>query len=146
VRLSTRSRYGVRFMVDLALRGGENAVYLKDIAREEGLSEKYLSLIAIPLKSAGLIVAQRGAKGGYRLARPASRITLKEIVEVLEKGVCIVECVGDPSTCSRSGHCPSRDLWAEITDRIASTLASVTLEDLARKGREKAYAACMYVI
>ena len=124
-------------MLELALNSGKGQIFLKDIAKEEEISEKYLSLIIIPLKAAGFVTSTRGAHGGYTLAKKPSAITLKEIVELLEGDTCLVDCVKNPSACSRSNTCASRDLWTIISDKISDTLGSMTLEDLARKSREK---------
>ena len=137
MKLSTRSRYGMRLMLDLALKSGGGSVFLKDIAREEQISEKYLSLIIIPLKSAGLVRSTRGAHGGYTLGRPAEEINLKEIVTVLEGEICLVDCVKDSGICSRASICASRDLWETLSETIAETLELVTLADLARKSAAK---------
>ncbi len=146
MKLSTRTRYGVRLMLELARNKGNGQIFLKDIAREEEISEKYLSLIIIPLKSAGLVNSMRGAHGGYNLAKEPSDITLKEIVDVLEGDTCLVDCVKNSSTCTRSETCASRDLWTIVSDNISRTLGSVTLEDLARMSREKNEAGLMYQI
>jgi Rrf2 family protein len=146
MKLSTRSRYGVRLMLDLALNTNKGSVYLKDIAREEDISEKYLSLIIIPLKAAGLVNSIRGAHGGYTLAKPPSEITLKEIVDILEGGTCLVDCVKDPSACPRSDTCVSRDLWTMLSDGISKTLGSFTLENLVRMSKDKGANATMYQI
>ena len=133
-------------MLELAMNSGRGSVFLKDIAREEEISEKYLSLIIIPLKTAGLVNSMRGAHGGYTLAKPASDITLKEIVDVLEGDNCLVDCVKNPSACTRANTCASRDLWTTLSDSISQTLGSITLEDLVRKSREKGQGAAMYHI
>jgi len=146
MKLSTRSRYGVRLMLDLALNSNKGQVFLKDIAKEEEISEKYLSLIIIPLKAAGFVTSTRGAHGGYTLAKKPSAITLKEIVELLEGDTCLVDCVKNPSACSRSNTCASRDLWTILSDKISQTLGSMTLEDLARKSREKGESPTLYHI
>ncbi|HHO75476.1 MAG TPA: Rrf2 family transcriptional regulator [Deltaproteobacteria bacterium] len=146
MKLSTRSRYGVRLMLDLALNSSKGSVFLKDIARKEEISEKYLSLIIIPLKSAGLVNSMRGAHGGYSLAKPASSITLEEIVDVLEGETCLVDCVKDPSSCTRSSTCASRDLWTALNNTISRTLGAITLEELAVKSREKGQSAAMFHI
>jgi Rrf2 family protein len=146
MKLSTRSRYGVRLLLELALHNKKGQVFLKDIAREEQISEKYLSLIIIPLKAAGLVNSMRGAKGGYTLAKPPSEITLKEVVDILEGDTCLVDCVKNPSSCPRSNTCASRDLWSIISSRISQTLGSFTLEDLVRMSREKGEKALMYQI
>ena len=84
MRLSTRSRYGLRFMCDLALYYGEGVMLLKDIARSTGISEKYLSNLAIPLKGAGLINSVRGSHGGYKLTRGPEKVTVKEIYDEIQ--------------------------------------------------------------
>lgn len=146
MKLSTRSRYGVRLMVELALDDSGSPMFLKDIARKEEISEKYLSLIVLPLKDCGLVRSVRGAKGGYTLARNPSEITLEEIVRALEGDMSLVECVRDEALCPRSALCPSRELWVGLSAKISSVLASVTLEDLARRGRQKACEALMFYI
>ena len=93
MKITTRSRYGVRLMLELARNFDKGQVLLKDIARNEEISEKYLSLIIIPLRTAGLVQSTRGAHGGYSLTRPPEEITLKDIVQVLEGGISLVDCV-----------------------------------------------------
>jgi len=138
MKLSTRARYGVRLMLELALKYGKGPVYLKDIAREEQISEKYLSVIIIPLKAAGLVHATRGAHGGYNLAKNPSEISLKEVVDILEGGICLVDCINDPLACPRSQTCASRDVWNMLSARMSEALSAMTLETLAGMSREKA--------
>jgi Rrf2 family protein len=146
MKLSTRTRYGVRLMLDLAQKYGSGPVLLKDIAHEEGLSEKYLSLIVLPLKASGLLKALRGSSGGYTLSREPSEITLKEIVESLEGKLFLVECVPDPKSCTRSGICATRDVWQIVADKITEVLESMSLADLVRKSREKSGGSSNYNI
>ena len=138
MRLSTRARYGMRLMLALAGNYGKGPMYLKDIGRAEEMSEKYLSLLMIPMKKAGLVHSIRGAYGGYCLAKTPSQINLGEIVEVLE-GNCIVDCVKDPAACPRISICTSHDIWAFLDEKISETLRSITLEqwllELERKRR-----------
>ena len=136
MKLSTRSRYGVRFMTALACEYGDNSLLLKDIAASEEISGKYLSLIVIPLRAAGLINSLRGAHGGYSLARDPREITLCDIVEVLEGETCLVRCVKQPSTCNRAAFCPTRDVWRVLGDKIRETLKSVTIAELAKRKKE----------
>jgi Rrf2 family protein len=146
MKLSTRTRYGVRLMLDLAVNREKGQLFLKDIAREEEISEKYLSLIIIPLKAAGLVNSMRGARGGYTLAKDPSQITLKEIVDVLEGETCLVDCVKNSTSCPRADQCASRDLWAIVSRSISEALGSMTLEDLAKKSREKGDKPLMFQI
>lgn len=124
-------------MVALARNYGKGPVFLKDIARSENISEKYLSLIIIPLKGVGLVNSVRGAYGGYNLNKDPSEITLKEIVDVLEGDCSLVDCVRNPSSCPRVPTCASHDVWAIIVERIAETLSSITLDHLVKMNQEK---------
>jgi len=133
MKLSTRARYGVRFMTALAGEYGDNALLLKDIAASEGISGKYLSLIVIPLRAAGLINSLRGAHGGYLLAKDPQEITLFDVVEALEGETCLVRCVKQPAVCDRAAFCPTRDVWKILGDNICNTLKSVTIYELAKK-------------
>lgn len=130
MRVSTRARYGLRFMFELALWYGKGFVLLKDVASREELSEKYLSQIAIPLRARGLIKSGRGARGGYVLARAPAKITAREVVEALEGDIVLTECVQTPRACKRSEICPTRAVWDLVGRRIRETLEATTLEDL----------------
>ena len=137
MRISTRSRYGMRLMLELALNSGKGPIFLKDIARSQEISEKYLSQIIIPLKSAGLVNSFRGAHGGYVLKREPAQITLREIVEVLEGDFTLVECVGNPRVCDRAAQCVTQGVWFKVGQAIAGTLESMTLRDLVRDFQAK---------
>lgn len=138
MKLSTRSRYGVRLMLTLAEHNGGGPVFLKDIARKEDISEKYLSLIVIPLRRAGLVESTRGAHGGYVLAKDPHEVTVCHIVDVLEGESGVVACLKNPQSCPRTPTCPSRDVWAALDEKIRETLDAVTLHDLIEMGRDKA--------
>jgi len=133
-------------MVALALNYGQTTVFLKDIAKGENISEKYLSLIIIPLRRVGLVNSIRGAHGGYSLAKEPSRITLKEIVDVLEGDCSLVDCVKNPSSCPRVPMCASRDIWSIIGGQISETLSSITLDTMIKMKQEKAGNAVMHNI
>ncbi len=137
MKLSTRSRYGVRLMTALACANGGKPVLLKDIAASEEISEKYLSLIVIPLRAAGLIKSMRGARGGYNLAQDPSDISLRNIIEALEGEICLVHCIKQPSSCNRSAICPTRDFWNILGNKISETLNSITLAQLAQIRKDK---------
>jgi len=136
MRLSTRARYGTRLMLELALNFDQGTIFLKDIAEKEEISEKYLSHLIIPLKASGLISSSRGAHGGYKLAKSPSQITLKEIVQTLEGGISFVECVKNPSICSRVSKCATRGIWEKLDEKISDELNSITLEDLMNSQKE----------
>jgi Rrf2 family protein len=137
LQISTKGRYGVRLMVDLASRYGEGPVLLREIAERQGISEKYLWNLISPLKNAGFIVSFRGARGGYTLAKPPSKINLGEIMRLLEGPLCLVGCVDKPSECGRSTTCITRDVWEDVSRRIVKTLDSITLAEMVRKHRTK---------
>jgi Rrf2 family protein len=130
MKLSTRSRYGTRLMIDLAEHGFNNFVQLKDVAKRQGISLKYLEQIVIPLKKANYLVSARGAGGGYKLARPAEEITIGEIVALLEGGKSIAHCSAKPDVCERAPSCLTRNLWMETAEVLFSKLNSVTLSSL----------------
>ena len=137
MKLSTRVRYGVRFMVFLAEKYGQGPVFLKDIASEQGISEKYLSLIVIPLRAAGLVLSARGAHGGYTLAHDPKDTVLKDIVETLEGETCLVDCIKKPSSCTHISLCSTRHIWQIVGEKISKALSEVTLYQLAVDSREK---------
>lgn len=106
MKISTKTRYGMRFMIDLAQSQGEGRVALKDIADRQGLSKKYLEQVVAPLASAGLLDVTRGNQGGYRLSRDASAITLADIVAASEDGLELLDCMGSLSACERRRGLP----------------------------------------
>jgi Rrf2 family protein len=146
VKISTRSRYGVRLMLELAVNKGQKPIFLRDIARNQEISEKYLSQIIIPLKASGLVNSYRGAHGGYNLSRDPSKITLREIVEALEGNLSLVECIDNPSACHRVSQCVAQDVWCKVSQAIAGTLESITLRDLVQKNQTKSDQVMTYSI
>ncbi len=137
MKISARARYGVRLMMVLARNYGRGPIFLKDIAKEEDISEKYLGQIIIPLRGAGLVLSSRGSHGGYMLAREPAEINLKEIIDILE-GDCLVRCIKDASACKRVSTCASRDIWIMLGGKISETLGSVSLAELNHIDHEKA--------
>jgi Rrf2 family protein len=137
MKLSTRGRYGVRLMLELALQYGKGPVLLKDIAGRQGISEKYLWQLINPLKTAGLVGSLRGAYGGYVLGKTPEEITLNEILRILEGPLCLVDCVEDPSSCERSPSCISRDIWGEAAQGMQRTLAETTLAAMVERQKRK---------
>jgi len=130
LKFSTRARYGMRAMLDLAANGDDGPVLLRDIAERQDLSKRYLEHMMTRLRGKGLVTATRGARGGYRLSRPAKEIRLDEIFEALEGPLSPVECVGDPSACERAEECVTRELWCDMARAMRDVLAGQTLEDL----------------
>ncbi len=132
MKLSTKSRYGTRLMIDLAEHGFDKFVQLKDVAKRQGISLKYLEQIVIPLKKANYLLSARGAGGGYKLSRPPEEITVGEIVALLEGGTCLVHCATEPEVCDRAPSCSTRNLWIETAEVLFGKLNSVTLSSLVR--------------
>jgi Rrf2 family protein len=149
MRLSTKGRYGVRAMFDLAMHSGEGAIALKSVAQREHISEKYLEHLFASLKKAGLIHSVRGAQGGYRLARSPEDITLGDIIRVLEGPIAPTECVIDDmgaEKCDRASECIMRTIWCKIKDEINSILDSVTLAQICEEQRKMSGEGYMYYI
>jgi len=130
MKLSTRSRYGTRLILELALKYEDGPVYLKNISMSQDLSLKYLSQLIIPLKTAGIVKAVRGAYGGYYLTRKPGDIRLSEIVEALEGPVFIVDCIKNPSSCKRFKDCASRYYWEKINNNFYESMSSITIKDI----------------
>lgn len=146
MKLSTKGRYGVRLMIDLAGHYGEGPVLLREIARRQEISEKYLSNLINPLKAAGLVEATRGVNGGYVLGKPPAEISMHEIVQVLEGSLSLVDCVEKPALCSRASHCASYDLWREAAQSLAQVLGKYTLADMLARQEAKGENPDNYVI
>lgn len=137
VELSTKARYGARFMLELAIHYGEGPVPLRDIAERQEISEKYLWNVMAPLKTIGLVRATRGSFGGFTLSKAPSEINMKEIVNALEGSLCLTQCVEDAAVCDRSPTCVTRDIWARLSDILLRELESITLEDMVDSNLEK---------
>jgi len=127
MKLSTRSRYGTRMMLDLAQHYDEGPIQIGYIARRQDISVKYLEQLIIPLKKANFIKSVRGPKGGHMLARPPEEITIGEIVKVLEGGIDLSDCIGNPDECNRYSSCLTRGIWEEATKAMYDRLNSITL-------------------
>jgi Rrf2 family protein len=135
MKLSTRGRYGVRTLLDLALHQQEGLVLLKDVARRQEFSLPYLEHLIAPLIAAGLVRSTRGARGGVSLAKPPAEIKLGEAVQLLEGPIAPVDCVNDPELCHRSTFCVTRDVWVEMKEAVSRVLDSTTLQDLVNRQR-----------
>ncbi len=137
MKLSTKIRYGTRAVLELAFHYGEGAIDLKEIAKRQEISVKYLEQVIIPLRTAGLVKSARGARGGYSLAKPPSEICLYELIETLEGPLCLVDCVRDTKVCKRSPFCVTRDIWSEVSETLKKKLKSITLDEMVRRRLEK---------
>jgi Rrf2 family cysteine metabolism transcriptional repressor len=137
MKLSTRTRYGVRALLELALRQERGPVFLKEIARKQQISLPYLEHLIAPLIAGGIIRSAKGPRGGVSLARKPADITLSEITRLLEGSLAPVECVDNPEVCQRSGFCAARDVWGQLKEAMDGVLEMTTLQDLVERQRSK---------
>lgn len=138
MRISTRGRYGLRALVDIALNNPTKITTLRSIAENQKLSESYLEQVFTNLRKAGLVIAIRGAQGGYKLGRPADRITVAEILKTLEGPLAPVHCVGSDAIqqCDRENSCITRPFWEDLNQVINDFLENTTLQDLVDRANQ----------
>ena len=147
MRLSTKTRYGLRALVDLAARQGQGPILIDTIAQRQEVSRKYLDAIFGRLREAGLLRSQRGAKGGVMLARKAELINVAEVVRALEGPIRLVDCDSDGKPCQRKDLCVTHDLWRDLAGMIEHRLEEVTVGDLSEQMLQKeAAVSAMYHI
>ena len=132
MKISTRGRYALRMMLDIARHDGENTpVSLASVAERTGISHGYLEQVALALRSARLVRGVAGRHGGYKLAVPARDISIRAIIEATIGPICVVDCIEEPEACLRSEDCECRVVYALINRRIGDVLDEFTLGDLA---------------
>jgi Rrf2 family protein len=117
-------------MLDLAAHHDQGPTPLREVAKRQDLSVKYLEQLIIPLKAAGLIKSFRGAKGGYSLGKKPEKISVGQIIQVLEGGLSLVGCVENPKSCERKKDCVTRDIWLHMSQRLMEELSSLSLRDI----------------
>ncbi len=146
MRLSTKVRYGVRAMLDLALHDAAAAVSSRDVAERQAtdvptfvddpsVSEKYMGQLLAQLRTAGLVRSIRGQGGGYQLARSPEEIDVLSVVLAFEGSLSLLECVDDPSVCERSANCAARECWCRLNQALDEPLRTTTLAHLAQRQR-----------
>ena len=133
MKISTKGRYGLRTLMDIAVHQTKGPVNLNDIAERQGISAKYLWQIMNLLKTAGLVRGTRGPKGGYILLRDPATITLLDVIQILEGPVTLVECVDDPDFCTRTANCVAHTVWDEVSQAIRNALQKITLAEILRR-------------
>ena len=139
MKISTRGRYALRTMVDLAQHGGEGLVTLKDVAARQDLSQKYLEQIVTQLSKAGLVKGTRGPQGGYKLARDPRDYTVAEILEQVEGSLAPVECLeAETNTCERCSSCATIDMWTGLYKVVTDYLGNITLADVVQRANAAA--------
>lgn len=129
MKISSKTTYGLRFLLGLAIAYEQDYIRLKDIAQQEDISEKYLESIVATIKPLGLIEVKRGSKGGYKLSKPPSKITLKEVVEVLDGTIVDTE-VKDGKLGNTYNEQSVNDLWRGLQENISSYLDRISLQNL----------------
>lgn len=132
MKVSTKGRYALRIMLDLALHNSGGLVPLKDIAKRQEITLKYMEQIISPLARAGFVISSRGSSGGYRLAKQPAEYTCGDILRVVEGPLAPTVCLagGEAADCPRAGECPTLSFWEGLRDVINRYVDSVTLEDL----------------
>lgn len=136
MKLSTRTRYGVRAILELAENFGKGPLQLKAIAEHQQISVKYLEQLMAVLKSAGIVRSVRGPNGGYVLTKNPNEIKVSDCFSCLEEPVITTECVGDSSFCPRSADCIARKLWTNVQNTVMDLLCSITLQSLIDRAGE----------
>jgi len=137
MKLSTRGRYGTRALLELALHQGEGPVLLRDIAERQQISLSYLEHLVTPLIAGGIVWSTKGPRGGVSLAKAPEEIKLREVIQVLEGSVALVDCIDNPGICKRSTFCVTRDVWGELKKVMNGFLESTTLQDLVERHKRK---------
>jgi Rrf2 family protein len=137
MKLSTRTRYGLRAIIELAEHSGAAPLQTKVIAASQDISVKYLEQLMTILRSAGFVRSIRGSKGGYMLAKSPNQIKISDVFDCLEGHVTTVECVEDRSFCERVEDCVARQVWAQVQQAIKNVLQSITLQDLVDRAKNK---------
>jgi len=135
VKLSTRTRYGMRAVLELAENYGKGPIQLKIIAQHQEISAKYLEQLMTILKSAGIVNSVRGSKGGYVLVKAPEQIKLSDIFHCLEGPVVTVDCVENKSYCTRTNDCVARQIWVEVQKAVMDVLQSITLQNLVDRAK-----------
>ena len=133
MKISTKGRYGLRTLMDIAVHQVHGPVNLNDIAERQGISAKYLWQIVNLLKTAGFVRGTRGPKGGYVLLLNPSEISLLDVIQTLEGPISLVECVDDPAFCTRMASCVAHSVWEEVSQAIRGALRKITLAEILRR-------------
>lgn len=130
MKLSTKGKYGLKAMFELALSSNGEPISLKHIAKEQGISDQYLEQIFSLLKKAGLVKSVRGAQGGYYISKDLNEITVADILRVLEGDMAFTECLLDKDSCENFDSCSTRYVWAKIKESIEEVTQSISLQDM----------------
>ena len=130
MKLSTRGRYGIHAMYDLALHADDGPQSIKAISEREGVPEAYLEQLIAVLKREKLVNSTRGAQGGYMLSRPPEEITVGDVLRAMEGGLNLVDCLDEEDACGKSCACASRIVWLKLRDGLNAIVDGITLRDM----------------
>ena len=135
MKITAKSRYALRILLDIAVSGDAAPRPISEIAASQSISEKFISRIAVPLRRAGLLATERGVRGGLRLARFADQITLLDILEAMEGPFGLLRCLAHPGVCRRQGKCAAECTWRRVNEAFAETLRKTRLSDVVEDER-----------
>ena len=133
MKFNTKTRYGLRTMMEIAMHGSEKGVYQKEISERQEISFKYLDQIISSLKASGLITNSEGRMSGYILSRDAEEINVYDIYKAFQHELMIIDCLSGEGNCKRDQACATREFWSGLNDLIVNYMESTKLDDLARK-------------
>lgn len=138
MKLSTKGRYGLRALIDLAMYSEKEAVSISSIAARQNISESYLEQLVGKLKKAGIVLSIRGAQGGYKLAKPASDISVGDILRALEGNLDAVECPGlkEENGCEGADLCVTKYVWQRINESISHAVDEMKLDQLVEESKK----------
>lgn len=137
MKISTKGRYAVRMLLDLAEHKNNGYISLKEIAERQGISKKYLEQIVPMLNKSDILKTNRGYQGGYMLSKTPDKYTIGDILRITEGSIAPVACVENPSECERSGECSTLSLWNGLYKVMCEYLDNITLQDLIEQDKER---------
>ncbi len=133
MKFSTKTRYGIRAVLEIALNDCENGIYQKDISKNQDISYKYLDQILSALKAAGIVTKAGGRKSGYVLTRKPSEITVYDVHNAFEPGICVIDCVAVNFSCKKENNCALKGFWGDLNNQIINYFKATTIDDLMKK-------------
>ena len=138
MKLSTKGEYASRAMLELALHYGEGPLHIRDISKAQDIPQRFLEQILLQIKRAGFLKSRKGPHGGYILSKPPEKISVAEVIRVMDGPLAPIDCVSviARSFCTREATCGLKGLWKEVRDAIAGILERTSFEDLAQRTRE----------
>lgn len=137
MKVTAKSRYALRILLDVALFGDERPRTIHEVADSQSISEKFISRIVVPLRHAGLLSSVRGGHGGLQLARLPEQITVLDVVEAMDGPVSLLACLTRPRACPKQGKCAAEDVWRRVNDGVVESMRAVRLSDVIARHRRR---------